>query len=568
MSRASRVVVPLLVSTAAVGVYAPTLNHGLSLDDPLVTVLNDDVSNDPPRFGRFFLTGLYTGTRFEAENGNLYRPIAKSTFAIDYLRSGSRFDPRALHSTNLLLYALCAALVFELTLLLAPGAGAVPRAAGTALLFVVFPSHLETVAIIKHREEMLALLFGLGAWIVAERGRARDRWAAAALSALLLLLALLSKESAVLIAAAVILYVWGTRGPTAKRTWPPRVVWTFLAAVAVYATLRWIALGAPLSPPGTRTFFAPESGVLARVFTSSVTFWEDYVWDQIVGMRLNPTFSSPFVVHWAPSISAGSAVAFAAYVAGLGFSLGAWIKWRSLAAFAATFVFVTSLLTLNAIPTGTAGAFRLQFTPSVGICLLVVSTVEGFLARQMRRGVAAAAAICVALVLAYGGVSRSRMSVFSNDGTIARYSATVEPRDPFPPFALGQFWRRSGNRAREIAAYAESNRRFQAHAANPERFNERARDAYSVVATEVAFARVQEDPEEAIRLADVAIRQFEHLRVLRGGFIDSNTVAPYYVKALALSVLGRTEEAIAVGRAGLALAAHEPLVELMDGLQQ
>jgi hypothetical protein len=55
--------------------------------------------------------------------------------------------------------------------------------------------------------------------------------------------------------------------------------------------------------------------------------------------------------------------------------------------------------------------------------------------------------------------------------------------------------------------------------------------------------------------------------VLRGGLIDTNTVAPFYVKALALSILGRTEEAIAVGRAGLAITAHGPLTELMEELE-
>jgi hypothetical protein len=568
LNRVARFAVLLAVVAAAAGLYAPALDHELVLDDPLVTVLNDDVAVDPPRFGRFFLTSLYAGTDFESQNGNLYRPVAKSTFALDYLRSGSSFDSRALHWSNLLLYALCAALLFELVLLLAPGAGAVPRAAAVALLFVVFPSHLETVTIIKHREEMLALLFGLGAWIVAERGRSRNRWSTAVLAAVLLLLALLSKESAVLIAGVVLLHVWGTRDPAAKGARVPRFVWTFVAAVAVYGALRWIALGVPLSPPGTRSFFAQESGALARVFTSSVTFWHYYVWDQIVGVGLDPTFSSPFVVHRAPLISPANVVAFAAYMAGLGLSAFAWLRWRSTIAFAAAFVFVTSLLTLNVIPTGTAGAFRLQFTPSVGICMVIVLTIERLVARPPSRGrVATAAAVCAALVLSYGWVTRSRMPVFMNDGTIAGYSAFVEPRNPLSPFAQGQFLGRSGDRALELDSYAESVRRFQAFEADPERFDERSHDAYSVVATEVAFARVRESPEEAVRLADVAIAQFEHLRVLRGGLIDTNTVAPFYVKALALSILGRTEEAIAVGRAGLAITAHGPLTELMEELE-
>jgi hypothetical protein len=468
-----------------------------------------------------------------------------------------------------LLYALCAALVFELVLLLVPGAGAVPRAVAVALLFVVFPSHLETVTIIKHREEMLALLFGLGAWIVAERGRSGNRWSTAVLSAGLLLLALLSKESAVLIVGVVLLHVWGTRDPTTIGARVPRFVWTFLAAVVVYGALRWIALGVPLSPPGTRSFFAQESGALARVFTSSVTFWQYYVWDQIVGMRLDPTFSSPFVVHWAPSISPVNAFAFAGYMAGLGLSVVAWLRRESTIAFAAAFVFATSLLTLNVIPTGTAGAFRLQFTPSVGICMVMVLTIERFLARPPSRGrMVIAAAVCAGLFLSYGRVTRSRMSVFTNDGTIAGYSASVEPRNPLSPYARGQFLGRNGDRALELDSYAESVRRFQVFVATPERFDERSHDAYSVVATEVAFARVQEAPEDAIRLADVAIAQFEHLRVLRGGLIDTNTVAPFYVKALALSILGRREEAIAVGRAGLAITAHGPLAQLMGELER
>ncbi len=539
---------------AAVGIYAPSVGYELILDDPLVTVLNQDVAADRPAFGRFFVTSLYAGTGFENQNNNLYRPLSKSSFALDYLAAGGRFDPRRMRWINVLLYGLSAALVFELVLLLAPGAGAVPRATATAFLFLVLPSHLETVCSIKHREEILALLFGLLAWLVVEKTRATGRWASAVLAGGLFLLALLSKESAILLLGVLLLRHWAlARGDGAQHRYP-RFVWTFLGASVAYAALRWNALGTPLSPPGTRSYYAAEVGIVARVFASSETFLRYYVWDQFVGLKLNPALSSPFVIAHAPVVNASNTLSFVLVAGVVAASILLWLRRESLLAFALAFFGLTSLLTLHAFPIGTAGAFRLQFTPSFGLALALVLAIERSVARlEGRLRPTAGAILCAVLVVFYASVTRDRMPIFANNGALFDYAAAVEPRDPMSPAAAGRYWDQKQDPERKLERYGQSLARFQSYLERPELFDERAHDALTVVATEVALARVDTRPSEALQLADLAILEFDRLRVLRAGLTDSNAVA-------------RTDEAIAVSRQGLAIAHHRGLADLLHSL--
>ncbi len=85
-----------------------------------------------------------------------YHPITMLSYAINY-----RFyelDPKAYHQTNLLLHLLNTLLVFLFIQLLS---GSFITAIITALLFGIHPMHLESVAWISERKDLLYVLFGL-----------------------------------------------------------------------------------------------------------------------------------------------------------------------------------------------------------------------------------------------------------------------------------------------------------------------------------------------------------------------------------------------------------------------
>jgi hypothetical protein len=97
-------------------------------------------------------------------------------------------------------------------------------------------------------------------------------------------------------------------------------------------------------------------------------------------------------------------------------------------------------------------------------------------------------------------------------------------------------------------------------------FDERSRDAFSVIATEIAYARVDRDPRAALNLANLALGQFSRLQAMRKGRIDPNVAGPYYVKALAYRNLGDAPRSIETCRAALAITGHRGIEQLLRSL--
>jgi hypothetical protein len=569
-----------LLFAACLLLYLPSVRFGFTLDDPLLTTKNSTVSGFSGDYLRFFRASLYDGARQEAGNSNLYRPVLKSSIAFNRALANGKFDPAPYHWFNIILYAMCVSVVFVFLqrLFRSTRYGGFGFAFLVSLLFCVFPSHLETVCNVKHREEILACLFGLSAWSLALRNPGEDdrRSILSVLAPpLLFLLALLSKESAILLFPCMILWEFRASGSSSaliRRI--PTHLYTIPIAVLVYFLLRFYALGSLTSPPGTRMFFGGDTSVLARTLISSRTFVEYYLWDQLVSLRLDPAFSSPFVVTTEGRPTWIDSVALCLLVGALLLSLRWLLTRRSVFAFWVLFVIVTSFLTLNVVPIGSAGAFRFMFTPSVGLCVLIALFLHGiidatgafFAVSPLFRERAFLVGMGL-LVAFYAHATYAKMGIWQDDGRLFAYSASLEPANPLSPFAAGQYYARVGSDRAKWDFYERSLERFLAFRGRPGLFDERSIDSFSVVATEIAHREVSSNPLRSIELADVAIEQFERLVEMRKGRVDSNATAPYFVKALALQRIGRIEESMAACEAGLAISHHEGLARLLLSLR-
>ena len=100
-----------------------------------------------------------------------------------------------MHTSNVVLYALCATLLFVVlrTLL---GTDRTALAFLASLLFVTHPLHTEVVANIKSRDELLCLIFLLATLLAAIRYTVRPGAGMLLGTALCFVLALLAKEMA------------------------------------------------------------------------------------------------------------------------------------------------------------------------------------------------------------------------------------------------------------------------------------------------------------------------------------------------------------------------------------
>lgn len=144
----------LIIGILAFIQYSNTFKNDYALDDTIVILENSKVKDGLVSLDQYFVKAK--SQMLEDQYG--YRPITLMTLAIDI----ELFGPGAFggHIMNALYYAfLCILLFFTLRKLF-------PKARNfflfwVVLLFIVHPLHVEAVANIKSRDEILALFFGL-----------------------------------------------------------------------------------------------------------------------------------------------------------------------------------------------------------------------------------------------------------------------------------------------------------------------------------------------------------------------------------------------------------------------
>ncbi|HKQ47074.1 MAG TPA: tetratricopeptide repeat protein [Phycisphaerae bacterium] len=217
-----------LIVVATMAAYLPVSRAGFIWDD------DDYVTRNPTLRSAEGLRQIWTDTKATPQ----YYPLAFTSFWIEYHLWG--LAPLGYHIVNVLLHAGCAILIWRLLLLLG-----VPGALLAAMLFAVHPLHVESVAWITERKNVLSGLFYLAAtlaylrWIrIDEPGASRpSSWLLYVLAFVFFLCALLSKSVTATLPAAVLLVLWWKRGRLGLRDILPMIPWFVVAAAMVTFTV-------------------------------------------------------------------------------------------------------------------------------------------------------------------------------------------------------------------------------------------------------------------------------------------------------------------------------------------
>ena len=357
--------------------YANTLGHDYAWDDAIVIKQNERVKAGISRISEHF--EFRERSAFSDFTG--FRPVTMSTFSID--QSIAPMNPFWGHLVNVLLFALtCVTRFYTLQRLF-------PRrhpffAFLVTLLFLVHPVHVEAVANIKSRDEILALLFGLLALQTYFRQLQTGKLYWLPLWVICLVASVWSKENGYLFVPVLFIGMlllhegeWQTKLKRAALV----LGGLALATLIVYAVTK--------NPPGTVTPVAEN------------VFVEDLRVGNSLAVPQNPidrhansahmlwlnlkTFFLPYpLVYYSgyaqiPVLTYGSlasilALLFAFGLLGMTIFLSLKKRYADLA-FALWFFLATMVIYLH--PFGRyladAKADRFLFTPSVGLCLLVVA---------------------------------------------------------------------------------------------------------------------------------------------------------------------------------------------------
>jgi tetratricopeptide (TPR) repeat protein len=357
----------LLVSVAgltALAAYATTVGYELVWDDLHVFAAHPELSSLAN--WREIITSTWW-------RDALYRPFTLLTFAFDWTVWGG--SPGSFHATNVVLNSLTTIAVFVLARCWLGPVGAF----GAAAIFALHPVHVEAVASVVGRAEVLVGLFGVLAallyrWdgILAERGDWSWRRAISSLGTLgALLLGLASKESAFAIPGILLIVDW-LEGRRTSESFSQRARrhWVLLAASLALA-IEWLVLRTSIL--GDVAGDAPAAGLWGEGFVGRVLIMAPIML-QYVRLFLFPAHLS---ADYSPNyIAADPSLSLTGILGVLVVVLLVVVAWRvrekaPVVTFALAWIGGTVLIVANILlPTGVLIAERTMFLPSVGLALI------------------------------------------------------------------------------------------------------------------------------------------------------------------------------------------------------
>ncbi|MHB9154157.1 MAG: tetratricopeptide repeat protein [Endomicrobiales bacterium] len=384
--RASLIAVLILFTAIA---FLPSLKGGF-------TNYDDDVLVTENRLVREFGLGT-VGEMFLSPYNGLYHPLVLLSYGLEHRFFGP--DPFVFHVTNLLLHLLNTALVF---LLLFKLSGDETAAAVAALLFAVHPLHVESVAWISERKDVLCGSFFLSSLIAylsfKEHGR-RSRYAA---SLLFFLASLLSKAMAITL-PAVLLLIDYYRGDKPEEKLKEKLPFFGLSVLfGAIALLSHYRSGTVTAGPSIDIVKGMATAVNSLVFylaklaaPVNLSCLYPYSGDGWSGF-----YPFPFI---APAVLA--VIAVLALRAG---------KYGRAVPFGSLFFAATIFPVLQLVPVGQElPADRYAYLPSIGLFFIAGAFLSLALRHRRKLQVpAVAAVIIVAAVLS--GLTRQRCRVWNN----------------------------------------------------------------------------------------------------------------------------------------------------------
>jgi hypothetical protein len=223
------------IVTAVVGLltYAIALHNGFAFDD--VVLVPGDVRVTGAQLRALLTTPYWNDTAL-----SLYRPLTSLSFGLDWAVAPN--SPAWFHFTNLIWHCAASVLVY---LLLVRYFDVVAALLG-AVIFAVHPVHVEAVANIVGRAELMAATLVLAACVMWPR--MANRSARALISALLYFLALGAKESAAVLPALLVMIDFAdgewtikTLGAYLRRRAPELLA--LIATFAIFMIIRTAVLG-------------------------------------------------------------------------------------------------------------------------------------------------------------------------------------------------------------------------------------------------------------------------------------------------------------------------------------
>jgi tetratricopeptide (TPR) repeat protein len=386
------------VSIAVCAIYGRAIGYDLLAywDDNLYITANSDIrSLDPASVKRWF-------TSFYVFN---YQPLAMLTYALEYrLAEG---NAAIFHATSILIHLVNVLLVFVLARRVSSGNDAVSLF--TAAFFGVHPMHVESVAWVAERKDVLYAAFFLLASIVYHQYLESRRTRHFVLTAVLFLLSCLSKSGAVVLPLVLLLLDYHHGRKPSPRMFVEKIPFLVISLVFGLVALR--------SQERALEAMAPAMSAIdhAAVVAGSLV---SYLYMAVFPVHLSAFYAYPWQLASREALPAFYYLSIPL----VGLIVGAvWYsrRWGRDWFFGFGFFLVTIGLVLQVVPVGGAAmADRYTYLPYVGLAF-ALGTAAARLARGRRRLVTGAWSLVFVIGLGVlSAIAHGRVAIWQNDGTL------------------------------------------------------------------------------------------------------------------------------------------------------
>ncbi len=418
----------ILIAALGVLVYLPS-RHGAFIWDDNALIRDNFYVRGWSNFSRVFTHH----TSADAMNRFIpYRPFVTLTYIADY--SFWKLNPLGYHLTNIALHVLVSVCLYWFLSILFKNAR---LSLITSLFYLVHPVHVEAVAYISGRNDMLAFLFMILTFIIYRKRKEKRHPTSYILMVLSFCLALLSKENALVLPLLILFYHYAFKSKARVRD-----LLSLACLSSVFLVLKLSVLKASLiKVSAAQTFLDRVPGIFVAFL--------NYVRLLVLPFDLHMDYGKRSFSFMDPWVFLGMAAALSLLV----------FAFRRRKAdpflfFSVGWFFIAFIPVSNIYPLPFFMAEHWLYVPSVGFFLLLARATLDFMKKDRLR--IYAWIFCVALVCSWSALTIKQIGYWREPVSFYQRTLKYNPENGTIYNNLGQAYEERGDVNEAIAAFKKS----------------------------------------------------------------------------------------------------------------